>query len=83
MLLVDQDIPFDLRDHRRHHEHGSPAFVIPNVAEGDVWLTNAGLPLLMVPSVVAQVERNVLIDPEHSDCAGRTAVVSVRWDTRL
>ncbi len=52
---------------------------------GDAWLTEAPTVLLLVPSVVFDVERNVLINPAHPDFAKvRVADVSpVRWDARL
>lgn len=52
---------------------------------GDHWLHQQRTALLLVPSVVFQVDRNVLINPEHSDSA-KLAVLSieaVRWDARL
>ena len=52
---------------------------------GDAWLEAAKSPVLRVPSVVFDVERNVLINPAHPDFR-RIKVVStlpVRWDERL
>ena len=54
-------------------------------AAGDAWLASAKTPVLRVPSVVFDVERNVLINPAHPEF-GRIKVVStlpVRWDERL
>jgi RES domain-containing protein len=54
-------------------------------AAGDAWLRAAQSCILLVPSVVFDVELNALINPTHSDFA-RIRVVSierVRWDDRL
>ena len=52
---------------------------------GDAWLELAETAILLVPSVVFDVERNALINPAHPDAAGiRTlSIESVRWDDRL
>jgi RES domain-containing protein len=52
---------------------------------GDAWLAKAPTAVLRVPSVVFDVERNVLINPEHPEFR-RFRVVGiepVRWDERL
>lgn len=52
---------------------------------GDHWYDERRTPVLLVPSVVTRVERNVLINQDHADFerirAGQP--VAVRWDTRL
>jgi RES domain-containing protein len=52
---------------------------------GDRWYDQRRTPVLFVPSVVAPVERNVLINPAHPDF-GRIRASQphpVRWDARL
>jgi len=52
---------------------------------GDAWLEEASTAVLLVPSVVFDVERNALINPVHRDFA-QVQVVDispVRWDARL
>ena len=52
---------------------------------GDAWLQAQQSPILLVPSVVFEIERNALINPAHSE-AQRIRVVSieaVRRDDRL
>ena len=52
---------------------------------GDAWLEVAKTAILLVPSVVFDVERNGLINPAHPD-ASRIRVLSIeaiRWDDRL
>ena len=52
---------------------------------GDAWLEKAATAVLLVPSVVVDAERNVLLNPEHPDFR-RIRVAGtepVRWDERL
>jgi len=59
-------------------------FVVSRRA-GDAWLQAQESPILLVPSVVFEIERNALINPAHPE-ATRIRVVSiepVRWDDRL
>lgn len=62
----------------------APSFVAAR-AFGDLWYDERRAPVLMVPSVVTRVERNVLINQEHPDFSRIRASqpVPVRWDTRL
>jgi RES domain-containing protein len=51
----------------------------------DAWLQRQESPILLVPSVIFEVERNALINPAHPE-AQRIRLVSlepVRWDDRL
>lgn len=52
---------------------------------GDAWLLTSQTAILLVPSVVFDVERNALINPAHPDMARiRIAGVGpIRWDDRL
>jgi RES domain-containing protein len=52
---------------------------------GDAWLELAETVILLMPSVVFDVERNALINPAHPEAARiRTlSIESVRWDDRL
>jgi RES domain-containing protein len=52
---------------------------------GDAWLDLAQTAILLVPSVVFDVERNALINPAHLDATRiRTlSIESIRWDDRL
>ena len=59
--------------------------MIASCAAGDAWLDSGTTSVLLVPSIVFGVERNVLINPAHADFR-RISVVSVepvRWDERL
>ena len=49
------------------------------------WLEEGRSAILLVPSVVARAERNILINPVHPDAAGvRVGLETpVRWDERL
>jgi RES domain-containing protein len=52
---------------------------------GNRWYDERRTPVLLVPSVVTQVERNVLINQEHSDfpLIHASRPLPVRWDARL
>lgn len=54
-------------------------------AAGDTWLAGAQSAVLLVPSVVFEVERNALINFDHPEAAHiqTLSVESVRWDDRL
>ena len=66
------------------HSASVPVFV-RMLGNLDAWLEKAPTAVLRVPSVVFDVERNVLINPEHPDFR-RIKVAGtepVRWDERL
>jgi len=52
---------------------------------GDDWLREGRTAVLLVPSVVFDVERNALMNPAHADYRAIRVVdvASVRWDDRL
>jgi RES domain-containing protein len=52
---------------------------------GDAWLTAVQTSILLVPSVIFDVERNALINPVHADAKRiRTSSMEpIRWDDRL
>jgi RES domain-containing protein len=54
-------------------------------AFGDRWYDERRTPVLIVPSVVTHIERNVLINQEHPDFPRIRASepVPVHWDARL
>jgi RES domain-containing protein len=62
----------------------SPSFA-DSRAVGDRWYDELRTPVLLVPSVVTVVERNVLINQEHPDFARIRASepLPVHWDARL
>jgi RES domain-containing protein len=62
----------------------SPSFEATR-AFGDRWYDERRTPVLIVPSVVTLVERNVLINKEHPEfpLVRATEAVPVRWDARL
>jgi len=61
------------------------ADMIASREAGDAWLGKAATAVLRVPSIVFDVEHNVLINPDHPDFR-RIKVVRItptRWDERL
>ena len=74
----------------RHHESQLPAGwdqadLLVARAFGDTWIREQRTAVLVVTSVVARREGNVLINPGHADFAYITAKVpeAVVWDERL
>ena len=54
-------------------------------AFGDRWLSERRTAVLTVPSIVARLERNVLLNPDHPDFKAITTTepAPVIWDARL
>ncbi|TXT28312.1 MAG: hypothetical protein FD131_3177 [Rhodocyclaceae bacterium] len=52
---------------------------------GDLWLSEARSAVLLVPSVVAKLEWNALVNPAHPDATqlSLSPAESVVWDKRL
>lgn len=52
---------------------------------GDVWYEEQRSALLLVPSIPARIERNILVNPRHSEAAAITHELPapVWWDERL
>lgn len=74
----------------RHDASGLPvgwdhADLRPARAFGDAWIRELRTAVLVVPSVVARREGNVLINPRHPDVSGIVASTPepVLWDARL
>lgn len=77
-IQVDSVEPMDLPGWRE-------ADTIASRKAGDTWLEKGDTAILRVPSVVFDVERNVLINPAHVDFK-RIRVIGiepVRWDDRI
>ena len=88
-VFVEADVPEDLAVER--HDVGSlpagwdaPALGVAR-GFGDAWLDGARSAVLIVPSVVARAEFNVLVNPLHPDAARIVAAPAqpVVWDERL
>jgi len=62
----------------------SPSFEAAQ-AFGNRWYDERRTPVLIVPSVVTHVERNVLINQEHPEFSlvRASQAIPVRWDSRL
>jgi len=77
-LSIEEVTPADVPRWDSHSFRAARAF-------GDRWYDEQRTPVLMVPSLVTRVERNVLISQEHPDFRRirATRPLPVRWDTRL
>ena len=62
--------------------HNSASAVLPRAAQ---WVKEARSAILLVPSYVARIERNVIINTAHAEAAGiETSLPEpVWWDERL
>ena len=87
-VCVVFEVPDDLRVHSvapADYPGWEASDCVVSRGAGDAWLHAAQSSVLLVPSVVFDVERNALINPAPPDFA-RIRVVSVetvRWDDRL
>jgi RES domain-containing protein len=81
---VPQAVSTETLDPARHPGWDAADAVISRIA-GDAWLAGAKSAVLLVPSVVFDVEQNALINPDHPDAVRiqTVSVKSVRWDDRL
>jgi RES domain-containing protein len=87
-VCVVFDVPDDMPV-RMLHSHEVAGWDQPDMlasrAAGDAWLGGNDSALLLVPSVVQDVERNALINPLHPESARirLLGIEPVRWDARL
>ena len=87
-VCVTFDVPADLSTaelRALEHPGWNSADFLASRRAGDAWLAAQQNAVLLVPSVVFDIECNALINPAHPDAA-RIRVLSiepVRWDDRL
>jgi RES domain-containing protein len=88
-VWVEVDVPADVSVEQAELEDLPAGWDAPNaqVARrfGDQWIEEGRSALLVVPSVVARAERNVLVNPNHPEAARLVASAPqpVVWDQRL
>jgi RES domain-containing protein len=77
-LLIEEITPDELPHWDAQSFEAARAF-------GDRWYDSRSAPVLIVPSVVTRVERNILLNQEHPDFGQIKASqpLPVRWDKRL
>lgn len=68
-----------------HHPGWSDTPADISRAYGRTWLQERRAAILLVPSVIARMEKNILINPEHPGFSRIRAGLHhpVRWDRRL
>lgn len=66
-------------------EARAPETLLGTYEFGDRWLTEARSAILLVPSVVARLEWNAMVNPAHPDARQLTLsrAEKVMWDRRL
>ena len=83
-ITVDASVSYEMFS-TGHHPGWDAAEPVVARAYGRAWRTEARSAILIVPSVVARMEQNVLINPAHSDVRNIRAGLHrpVWWDARL
>jgi len=81
---VPETVSVETLDAARHPGWDAADATVSRAA-GDAWLAGAESAVLLVPSVVFDVEKNALINPAHPESARiqPVSVEAVRWDDRL
>jgi RES domain-containing protein len=87
-VCVVFEVPDDLRVSAldpADHVGWDAADCVVSRAAGDAWLQAGKGCVLLVPSVVLDLERNALVVPAHPDFTriGVVSIEPVRWDDRL
>lgn len=83
-ITIPQGISYEVFS-EAHHPAWSDRDGTVARAFGDEWLRDARSAILLVPSVVARMERNVIVNTAHPEFARITAGLEtpVWWDDRL
>lgn len=83
-ITVDAGVSYEVFSPAHHPGWDEPTAGVSR-AFGEAWRREGRSAILMVPSYVARVERNVLINPDHVDFARIRASLAqpVWWDERL
>ena len=78
------DLPVTVLDPKAIAGWSDADYIVSRRA-GDAWLVSARSAILLVPSIVFDVDRNALINPAHVDTARIriASVEAIRWDDRL
>lgn len=83
-ITIDAGATYEVFSEAHHPDWASEDCAVAR-AYGEAWLTEARSAVLIVPSVVARMERNILINPAHPDAARirHDLHQPVWWDARL
>ncbi len=83
-ITIPPGVPYQSFDAAGHPGWDSAAGAVSK-AFGEAWQKSRRSLLLLVPSIVARVDRNILINPAHPDFARVTYGLHqpVHWDKRL
>lgn len=85
VATVPEDIVIERHDHTSLPFGWEADTISAARAFGDLWLTEVRSAVLVVPSVVAKLEWNALVNPAHPDAArfSLSRTEPVVWDKRL
>ena len=83
-ITIDPGVSYEMFS-EPHHPGWDRADMSVSKPFGETWLQQARSAILLVPSVVARMEHNVLINPAHPDAGHIQASLHqpVWWDGRL
>lgn len=83
-ITIDAGVSYEVFS-EAHNRGWDRADMIVSKTYGQAWLQSGRSAILMAPSVVARMERNVLINPAHPDIAhiAHDLHQPVWWDQRL
>jgi RES domain-containing protein len=83
-ITIDAGVSYEVFLEPRHPGWDRADMVVSK-AYGDAWMRSGRSAVLLAPSVVARMERNVLINPAHADFRHIRAGLHqpIWWDARL
>ena len=83
-IVIDAGVSYEVFSRAHHPGWDSPAASIAK-AYGEAWRLAGRSAILLVPSYVARMEENVLINPDHADFPRirPSLATPVWWDERL
>ena len=83
-ITIDAGVSYEVFSEAHNPGWHDPAGAVSK-AYGEAWLVGGRSAILLVPSVVARMERNILINPAHAEFRNVRAGLHqpVWWDSRL
>lgn len=83
-IVIDAGVSYEMFSAAHHPDWAAPEALAAKVY-GQAWVMQARSAILIVPSLVARMERNILINPRHPDAVRIRPSLHqpVWWDERL
>lgn len=85
VVEVPDDVSIEFSDENSLPEGWGSENSTPAKTYGDQWIKEARSAILIVPSVIAKLDRNALVNPIHPDAKKLmvSAPLKIDWDKRL